>query len=73
MVDLNRIASYLTISLIVILGIAIVGGLLGDFEWEYRVGIGIIIGIYVVVRLWLASMKPRPRSMIRYKDDVKDD
>ena len=73
MIDLNRMVSYLTISLIVIFGIAIVSGLLGDFEWKWRLGIGIIIGLYVVVRLWLVSVKSKPRSVLRYKDEVEDD
>jgi len=57
MIDLNRIVSYLTISLILLFGIAIVSGILWDFEWKWRLAIGIIIGLYVVVRFWLMSVR----------------
>jgi MFS family permease len=73
MIGLNRIVSYLTISLILLFGIAVVSGILGDFEWKWRLGIGIIVGLYAVVRLWLMSFRSRPRSMIRYKGKSEDD
>jgi len=73
MIDLNRIVSYLTISLILLFGIAIVSGILWDFEWKWRLAIGIIIGLYVVVRFWLMSVRCRPRSKIRYRGKTDDD
>jgi hypothetical protein len=73
MIDLNRIVSYLTISLILLFGIAVISGILGDFEWKWRLGIGIIVGLYAVVRLWLMSFRSRPRSMIKYRGKTEDD
>jgi len=73
MIGLNRIVSYLTISLILLFGIAVVSGILGDFEWKWRLGIGIIVGLYAVVRLWLISFRSRPRSTIRDKGKAEDD
>ena len=73
MVNLNKIVSYLTISLILLFGIAVVSGILGDFEWKWRLGIGIIVGLYAVVRLWLMSLGSRPRSMIRHRGKADDD
>ena len=73
MADFNRILSYLTISLILLIGIALVSGLIGDIDSRYRVGIGIIVGIYVVVRVWLMSVRSRSGSMMRYRGKVKDD
>ncbi len=73
MIGLNRIVSYLTISLILLFGVAAVSGILGDFEWKWRLGIGIIVGLYTVVRLWLMSFKSRPRSMIKHRGKAEDD
>ncbi len=73
MININRVVSYLTISLIVLFGLGVVSGILGNFSWKWRAGIGIIVGLYVVIRLWLMSAKSRPRSMIRYKGGVNDD
>jgi membrane protein YdbS with pleckstrin-like domain len=73
MIDLNRVVSYLTISLILLFGIAVVSGILGDFEWKWRLGIGIIVGLYAVVRLWLMSFRSRPRPMKKYGEKAEDD
>ena len=73
MVDLNKVVSYLAISLILLFGIAVVSGILGDYGWRWRLGIGIIVGLYVVIRLWLMSARSKPRSMVRYRGKVDDD
>jgi len=70
MIDVGRIISYLTISLILLFGIAVVSGVFFDFEWKMRLTIGALVGLYVMVRLYFLMRKSKPESMIKYRDDT---
>lgn len=73
MIDLNRIVSYVTISLILLFGIAAVSGLMWDFTWKWRLAIGIIVGLYVVIRVWMMSLRSKPRSMIKSSERIENE
>jgi len=68
MIDPGRIISYVAISIILLFGIAIVSGLFLEFDLKMRIGIGIVIALYVIIRVKLMTRKSKPRSLLRYRD-----
>jgi membrane protein YdbS with pleckstrin-like domain len=68
MIDPNRILSYITISVILLFGIAVMSGIYFDFPAKYRIAIGVMVGLYVLARVYLLFRGARPKSMIKYKD-----
>lgn len=66
--DINRIISYLTISMILVVGVVIVTGIAGDFGTKWRVIIGVVVGVYVAIRIWMLMRKPKPKSLLRPLD-----
>ncbi|MBU1317789.1 MAG: hypothetical protein KKG33_05205 [candidate division Zixibacteria bacterium] len=72
MIDPGRIISYVAISIILLFGIAIVSGLFLEFDLKMRIGIGIVIALYVIIRVKIMTHKSKPRSMLRYRDTGED-
>ena len=73
MVDVNKIISYLSLSLILIVGIGIVSGILLDAELKMRIGVGVLVGLYSAVRLYLIMRKPKPKSLIGERFHADED
>lgn len=72
MIDPGRIISYVAISIILLFGIAIVSGLFMEFDMKTRIGVGIVVGLYVIVRVKIMTRKSKPRSMLRYREPDED-
>lgn len=73
MVDPGRIISYLALSVIALFGIAVVSGLFAGFEPKMRIAVGVVIALYLTIRIVLMRRKARPRSMLRgYESNGKN-
>ena len=63
MVDLNRWLGYISISIVMIVGILIVTGMVGDFAWNIRLPVGIVVFVYVVLRiLFMRRSHRKPKT-----------
>jgi len=71
--NINRIISYLTISMILVVGVVIVTGIAGDFDTKWRFIIGAVVGVYAAIRIWMLMRKPKPKSLIRPLDSEGDE
>jgi len=67
-VDINKVLAYVTLSLIVIIGILIVSGMVGGFDLKWRLIIGAVIVVYTLMRVWILSRKPKQKSLLRHLD-----
>lgn len=50
MINILRLTSYVSLSLILLLGILLLSGYIQLLSWNYRLGIGSIVILYVLVR-----------------------
>ena len=64
MIDINRWVTYLVLAAIAILGVAVVTGLVYDFDLKTRFVIGGLVIVYVVVRALMLRSRRQPRSLI---------
>jgi high-affinity Fe2+/Pb2+ permease len=66
MINVNKWIGYISISIVMIMGIVIVSGMVGQFETTTRILIGVGVLIYVLLRiLFMVSSrrhKPEPGS-----------
>ena len=73
MADLNRIISYFALSIVLLFGVAVVSGIFFDLEWKVRLGIGVVVGLYVIARIFFMLNRPKPRSLMKHIDKTEDD
>jgi hypothetical protein len=62
MININKWIGYISISIVMIVGIVIVSGMVGQFDTTTRILIGIGVLIYVLLRIlfMLSSRRHRP-------------
>jgi hypothetical protein len=78
MVDINKWLGYFSISIVMIVGILIVTGMVGDFDWNLRLPVGIVVFLYVVLRiLFMHRSRRKPKTIrglgIRHDYEKLDD
>ncbi|HDS01139.1 MAG TPA: hypothetical protein ENO22_06560 [candidate division Zixibacteria bacterium] len=63
MVDINKWLGYFSISIVMIVGILIVTGMVGDFDWNIRLPVGILVFTYVILRiLFMRRSHRKPKT-----------
>ncbi len=62
MINMNKWIGYISISIVMIVGIVIVSGMVGQFDMTTRILIGVGVLIYVLLRIlfMLSSRRRRP-------------
>ncbi len=64
MMDVGRVISYMSISIILLFGIAVATGIFFDLETKMRIAIGLLVILYCIGRLALMVRKPKRRSLL---------
>jgi uncharacterized membrane protein len=65
MINVNKWLGYFSISIVMIVGILIVTGMVGDFDWNIRLPVGIVVFLYVVLRILFMQRRHRKPKTYR--------
>ncbi len=71
MMDVGRVISYISISIVLLFGIAVTTGIFFDIGTKMRIGVGVLVILYCAGRFALMIRKPKRLSL--YRDDSKGD
>ena len=64
MMDVGRIISYMSISIILLFGIAVATGIFFDLETKMRIAVGLLVVLYCAGRFALMIRKSKRRSLL---------
>ena len=64
MMNVNKVISIISLSLILVVGIGIASGIFLDVDRNMRIGVGVLVGLYSAVRLYFIVRRSGPKSMI---------
>ena len=64
MMNVGRIMSYMSISIVLLFGIAVTTGIFFDLDAKMRITVGLLVVVYCVGRFVLMIHKPKRRSLL---------